>query len=469
MSAIRNRRYLMPAVERRTLKPRSCRENPCQMNPQALDLIGYELIVDEILRRDGILSVPGDLIEIGTLMGGGTTKIAKYLAEAGSEKQLWTVDLFDTDADPTINAAGRTMTDIYRCSVPADGSWRSTVEANFAAFPNIRLLQGDSTAMALPMRELCFAMIDGNHQPAHVAIDFENCWRLLSPGGVLAMHDFGGDLPEVTSAIKACIASHQSEIDKIKRFPERTLISIKKRHSDSLDLSSARIAVLFCHHRKDPLTLRHLELLRECNAADSRVEVIPCGFSEADLVEGALRLAPDERLPKNRVPRLAGRWGEIDLLLYQFSISGRAQAYDRVIFVESDCRVTRPIREVFGESLAAPCAAHVVQLGTGTCGGWNHWQDIAEWKRLLIGQHAGGVTPINGFFCSAEVLRKVTEGLIRSPRLFEDMLSEVRLCVACRMFAEDPGSLIWMEHVNEWFHSEHRDPEFGFLHPVKEL
>lgn len=433
------------------------------------DLTGYEILIEEIIRPNHLLGIAGDFLEIGALVGGGTVKLAALLENAKIPKELWVVESFAVDADRTVNTQGQAMNDLYRPIVGSEGGWREGFLEATSRFSNIRLFDVDSLHMHLPEKPLAFAFVDGAHDRAHVLNDFNECWRRLVPGGVLALHDYGGDLPEVTAAINEGLDVHAGEIEWTRRIRWNPLISIKKTGASAPDRLRPRIAVLFCHHQKDPNTLHHLDLLRASNADDPLMEIIPCCFPESEGVADALILSPDPRLPRNTAARVRGRGGEIDLLLYQFFLTGRADAYDRIVILESNCRVTESIRQVYAYDFNVACGGSHVRLGPVDCSAWYHWVYLPEWKRLLIDRHAAGITPLNGIILTLESLARICEGIVRSPRLFENMFSELRLGVACRMFAGDPATLRWMEHSNEWFESSARNPSCGFLHPVKSV
>lgn len=77
----------------------------------------------------------------------------------------------------------------------------------------------------------CPSFIDGNHDTTYVKSDFEHLWEKTVRGGVVALHDYGGDLPQVTSAIDKLIQEHKAEIDigKIKMMRKQCLIFIPKK------------------------------------------------------------------------------------------------------------------------------------------------------------------------------------------------------------------------------------------------
>ncbi|MGD0995001.1 MAG: hypothetical protein ABR909_05695 [Candidatus Bathyarchaeia archaeon] len=55
--------------------------------PLGTDLIGYSSVV-KFLEKNNILTIDGDMVEIGTFLGGGALKISKYLERNKSPKKL---------------------------------------------------------------------------------------------------------------------------------------------------------------------------------------------------------------------------------------------------------------------------------------------------------------------------------------------------------------------------------------------
>src|SRR5262249_30438444 len=94
---------------------------------------------------------------------------------------------------------------------------------------NLEVLSCDSKAADLGDKRLCFAFIDGNHEPAHVQSDFALVWSRLSPGGAVALHDYGWYLPQTTRAIDALAWGRRGEIARKHHDPKRHLLYLIKR------------------------------------------------------------------------------------------------------------------------------------------------------------------------------------------------------------------------------------------------
>ncbi len=87
----------------------------------------------------------------------------------------------------------------------------------------------DSKNVTLPTDRVCFGFIDGNHQPDYVVNYFRMVWEKRSPGGVVAYHDYGWDLPEVTTTIDQLCSQYRSEVADTHVDSENHIIYVGKR------------------------------------------------------------------------------------------------------------------------------------------------------------------------------------------------------------------------------------------------
>lgn len=181
--------------------------------PPWSDWVGYEVLLEEI-ERHGLDRVAGDVLEIGPLLGGGTAKLCGWFARHAAGKRVIAVDVFDPSFDPTATAEGWNMRDLYADFI-AGRDQRTVFDDVTRGCTNLIVVAGDSISVAVPAERLAFAFVDGCHVPAHVRSDFERVWQRLSPGGIAAFHDYGGDLPGVTYTLHTCIGEHANEIARI--------------------------------------------------------------------------------------------------------------------------------------------------------------------------------------------------------------------------------------------------------------
>jgi SAM-dependent methyltransferase len=181
--------------------------------PDWSDWVGYEVLLEEI-ERHRLDLIEGDVLEIGCLLGGGTAKLCGWFAREADSKRVVTVDVFDPEFDPTATIEGWTMRELYAKAIQKK-SQRAIFDGVTRGCDNLVVVVGDSTKVPIPTDRLAFAFVDGSHVPEDVRIDFETVWSRLAPGAVAAFHDYGGDLPGVTGALHACIATHAEEIARL--------------------------------------------------------------------------------------------------------------------------------------------------------------------------------------------------------------------------------------------------------------
>lgn len=177
------------------------------------DLVGYETLI-EFIKLHGILSVQGDLVEIGAFLGGGTYKLSKFLEGKRSSKKLYVIDIFDPTFDRTVNNDGNEMATLYLNRLKAYGrktQWNVFLE-NTKGCKNVFVLKSDSKYVTIPSNNLCFGFIDGNHKPEYVENDFYLVWNKLFSKGVVAFHDYEWDLPQTTIKIEELVSRHFFEI-----------------------------------------------------------------------------------------------------------------------------------------------------------------------------------------------------------------------------------------------------------------
>lgn len=178
--------------------------------PPWSDTLGYEVLL-EVIERHRLDQVDGDVLEIGSLLGGGTAKLCRWFARKSAQKRVITVDVFDIGFDRTKTAEGWPMPDLY-ADIVGDRDQRDVFDEVTQDCSNLVVVVGDSADIDLPTERLAFAFVDGNHDKDHVRSDFERVWERLSPGGIVAFHDYGGDLPGVTQALHESIGRHSAQI-----------------------------------------------------------------------------------------------------------------------------------------------------------------------------------------------------------------------------------------------------------------
>lgn len=193
--------------------------------PPWSDWVGYEALLEEI-ERHGLDRIEGDVLEIGALLGGGTAKLCGWFAGRAPSKRVIAVDVFDPAFDPTTTVDGWRMSDLYAAGI-RERDQREVFDEVTSGCANLVVVTGDSTRVEIPARRLAFAFVDGSHVAEHVRSDFERAWERLSPGGIAAFHDYGGDLPDVTRTLDACVDRHAGDIARVWTR-EPTLLFVRR-------------------------------------------------------------------------------------------------------------------------------------------------------------------------------------------------------------------------------------------------
>jgi hypothetical protein len=190
------------------------------------DLVGYEVFL-ESMEAWGLPHRDGDLIEIGAFVGGGTAKLARAAKKWG--KSVFTVDLFEPASDTTVNQAGHAMCAIYDW-ILGGRSQEELFYDTIKGLDNVKVFKTDSRLLRFSSdQRFVFGFIDGNHDPEAVKSDFSLLWPHMTPGGVLAFHDYGGDLPQTTAAIDEMLDCYGSSIEKCETLPEKWILLVFKK------------------------------------------------------------------------------------------------------------------------------------------------------------------------------------------------------------------------------------------------
>jgi hypothetical protein len=193
------------------------------------DVGEYESVLHS-LRKHGIATIEGDVVEIGTLFGEFTYTLSKFFGRVAPAKRVFAVDVFDLNFD--VGAfEGKTWASRYREALnyhnrSSRRDQRSIYDEMTRSCTNLTTIASDSRKVNPPAR-IAYAHIDGNHTPEYVCSDFKLLWPNLSSGGILTFDDYG-DVPPVTQTVDALLQEHRPEIEQAWTAGTRT-ICIKKR------------------------------------------------------------------------------------------------------------------------------------------------------------------------------------------------------------------------------------------------
>jgi SAM-dependent methyltransferase len=194
--------------------------------PPFSDKSGYETLLDVIIKQE-IYRLKGDIVEIGAFLGGGTYKLSRLIAKLAPDKKVYAIDIFKPKFDKTARTKGFTMSELYQKALKNKKQY-DIYKKITKNCKNIITLIGDSKKISLPCKKIAFAFIDGNHSPEYVKNNFYLIWDKLVPNGIIAFDDYGYDLPQVTETIHQLISEQNDKILKIWTVGLKTIF-IQKR------------------------------------------------------------------------------------------------------------------------------------------------------------------------------------------------------------------------------------------------
>jgi Methyltransferase domain len=164
-------------------------------------------------------------------LGGGAYKLAKYIDRNVADKKLITIDVFDPEFDSTMNTSGDRMCLLYNNALEVyyGKTQLEIFHSVIKGCSNIIVLKVDSKNAVIPAGKICFGFIDGNHDPEYVRHDFHLIWPKLSSGGCLAIHDYGGDLPQTTAAIDELLEMYAGQIFEMDHLKSKDILFVRKK------------------------------------------------------------------------------------------------------------------------------------------------------------------------------------------------------------------------------------------------
>lgn len=216
------------------------------------------------------------------------------------------------------------------------------------------------------------------------------------------------------------------------------------------------LCILFAHHRNDPVTREHVEVLRRHNP----FPIVPISNAAIHHLPGAIDVADASSEFSDEDP-----WEACDTMIYRWFRHARSVEAERYTYIEWDTLATMPLREYFADVWDADAAGAQVK----TPRSHPYW----EWFRRDLGKlpepmrpHATAVVPVNGVLLSRRALEAVCRCQIPS-----SIFCELRLGTLLRSCGVAPIEMpAHLAQSNGWrtdLTAVSASP--GVYHPVKTL
>jgi cephalosporin hydroxylase len=158
----------------------------------------YQDAVDE--GRDGDV-----FVELGVAFGRSLAYMCERIMASGKNLRVVGIDSFEVThwREPELTA-------IVEKSGSPFTACLDMLRTHRAAMAYANIIKSTGSVMAAQwMGPLRFCFIDGDHSRESVAADIADWWPLVSPGGVLAGHDYGASHPGVEEAVRAGFPKHE--------------------------------------------------------------------------------------------------------------------------------------------------------------------------------------------------------------------------------------------------------------------
>lgn len=186
-------------------------------------IIGAEgnLFIARLLDEHCIKDVAGDLLEIGAFTGATTRVLGQWAKK--NDKRVLSVDPFDIGLDEERTSLyeeylnGQTQMDLFQENVKGLPVDMAPMASQDFFFRN-ELLQED----------FAFIFVDGNHSYTKLVLDLLNGWDCLSDRGLMLVHDYGHDIPDVTRACDEFRTMAGNGTMRVELYRPQVMIAFKK-------------------------------------------------------------------------------------------------------------------------------------------------------------------------------------------------------------------------------------------------
>ena len=171
-------------------------------------------------------TVEGDILEFGTFLADLTVKLAE-LAET-QNRTVYTVDVCNLAADKTVTVNGLPLSEYYQRFVDTAEQQETIINEKLSKHGNVKFIKRDSSTLTLPKKlQLCVCIVDGCHMPNVLIHDIMFGWRRLTQNGLLAIHDYEGDIEPTTKTVNQFLADHKIAPEQTEKLSGLWLI-VKK-------------------------------------------------------------------------------------------------------------------------------------------------------------------------------------------------------------------------------------------------
>lgn len=221
------------------------------------------------------------------------------------------------------------------------------------------------------------------------------------------------------------------------------------------------------HHKTCEVTLNNLSLLKKNNP---NKKIVTAGFSNFQLIENSHVVYKNNLIYPNNNRMINNNngwdcWSEADILIYDCYLT--YPNYSHYIITEWDAYCNCSAEVFYGDLLYSDVLSHGV-VTSDNIRDWCWYDYLTDEQKKL--PNLGGIGPVL-FLFSNRVLKSITDKMLKNPRVYDNMFSELRigtLIQQCdyklKKFSDDDKFVSWKYEYIRF------DPNIpGWYHPIKSL
>lgn len=167
--------------------------------------------------KDRIINIEGDFLEFGTFLADLTVLLAELAKQ--QNKKLISVDVCDFLADTLVTSENVKLSDYYK-SKTRGKKQKIIIKEKLQVFDNVDFIKTDSVKIQLlENRKFSLVVVDGGHQTNVFKHDARLGWSRLSFGGILAIHDYKGNIPGLTEDVDEIVEEFGVQQENVVVLP----------------------------------------------------------------------------------------------------------------------------------------------------------------------------------------------------------------------------------------------------------
>jgi hypothetical protein len=231
--------------------------------------------------------------------------------------------------------------------------------------------------------------------------------------------------------------------------------------------SLSEICILFLHYKNDDVTFQNYNLIKKYNPNKN---IYSIGFENHDLINNSHVVYRKQSYPQNKNLNETCKkeyWSEADLLIYDFYINN--PNFSKYFIIEWDTYCNCSLEDFYGNSLNMSNFSHCI-ADKENLESWYWYTQLSDFQKLI--SNIGGIGPTTCLFFIGTVLSSIVNRMLSSPRIYDNMFSELRLGTLLKQsgYTLNKPFLNSESYINwniDYIKFDSSKP--GYYHPIKTI